>query len=135
MKEKQLRMTTNNLEVRMNNEENSMILEGYAATYDNPTVLYEIDGIQYNEVIDRGAFDEMDFKDCCLKYNHSNNVPILARTRGGSLELILDDIGLRFKANLFNTSGSKANPFSLEDRASPLNFNKTLLYFICNTPF
>ena len=107
MKGKQLRMTTNNLEVRMNNEENSMILEGYAATYDNPTVLYEIDGIQYNEVIDRGAFDEMDFKDCCLKYNHSNNVPILARTRGGSLELILDEIGLRFKANLFNTQTSR----------------------------
>ena len=49
----------------------------------------------------------MDFKDCCLKYNHSNNVPILARTRGGSLELILDDIGLRFKANLFNTQTSR----------------------------
>lgn len=107
MKEKQLRMTSNNLEIRMNNEDNSMVLEGYAATYDNPTVLYEIDGIQYNEVVDRGAFDGMDFKDCCLKYNHSNNVPILARTRGGSLELTVDEIGLRFRANLFNTQASR----------------------------
>lgn len=107
MKEKQLRMTSNNLEIRMNNEDNSMVLEGYAATYDNPTVLYEIDGIQYNEVVDRGAFDSMDFKDCCLKYNHSNNVPILARTRGGSLELTVDEIGLRFRANLFNTQASR----------------------------
>lgn len=104
--EKQMRMTINNLEIRMS-EDNSMVLEGYAATYDNPTVLYEFDGIAYNEVIDRGAFNGMDSKDCCLKYNHSNNVPILARTRGGSLELIVDDIGLRFKANLFNTQSSR----------------------------
>lgn len=107
MKEKQMRMTSNNLEIRMNDEDKSMVLEGYAATYDNPTVLYEIDGIEYNEVIDRGAFDGMDSKDCCLKYNHSSNVPILARTRGGSLELTVDDIGLRFRAKLFNTQSSR----------------------------
>lgn len=107
MKEKQMRMMSNNLEVRMNNEDDSMILEGYAATYDNPTVLYEFDGIEYHEVIDRGAFDNMDSKDCCLKYNHSNNVPLLARTRGGSLELSVDEIGLRFKAKLFDTQVSR----------------------------
>lgn len=104
---KETRILSSNLEVRSNEEENSMILEGYAATFDNPTCLYEYDGVKYNEVIDRGAFDEMDSKDCCLKYNHSDNVPILARTRGGSLELIVDDIGLRFRAKLFNTQTSR----------------------------
>lgn len=104
---KEMRILSSNLEVRSNEEENSMILEGYAATFDNPTCLYEYDGVKYNEVIDRGAFDEMDSKDCCLKYNHSDNVPILARTRGGSLELIVDDIGLRFRAKLFNTQTSR----------------------------
>lgn len=96
---KQTRMT----EMRMTANGDSMILEGYAATYDSPTILYEIDGIKYKEVIDRGAFDAMNSKDCCLKYNHSDSVPILARTRGGSLELYPDEIGLRFKATLFDT--------------------------------
>ena len=107
MTEKQMRIMNNNLEVRMNDEDHSMILEGYAATYDNPTVLYEYDGVEYYEVIERGAFDNIDSKDCCLKYNHSNNIPLLARTRGGSLELFVDDIGLRFKAKLFETQTSR----------------------------
>ena len=104
---KEMRILSSNLEVRSNDENNEMILEGYAATFDNPTCLYEYDGVKFNEVIDRGAFDEMDSKDCCLKYNHSDNVPILARTRGGSLELTVDNIGLRFKAKLFNTQTSR----------------------------
>ena len=104
---KEMRILSSNLEVRSNDEDNEMILEGYAATFDNPTCLYEYDGVKFNEVIDRGAFDEMDSKDCCLKYNHSDNVPILARTRGGSLELTVDNIGLRFKAKLFNTQTSR----------------------------
>ena len=98
-------------EIRMSQLENisqdEMVIEGYAATFDQPTVLYEIDGIEYKEVIERGAFDEADFKDCCLKYNHNDSVPILARTRGGSLELFVDDVGLRFKATLFNTQPAK----------------------------
>ena len=104
---KEMRILSSNLEVRSNDENNEMILEGYAATFDNPTCLYEYDGVKFNEVIDRGAFDEMDSKDCCLKYNHSDNVPILARSRGGSLELTVDNIGLRFKAKLFNTQTSR----------------------------
>lgn len=103
---KQTRVVAIQLEVRSENE-NEMYLEGYAATFDNPTCLYEIDGVTYNEVIDRGAFDSMNSKDCCLKYNHSNNVPILARTRGGSLELEVDSVGLKFKARLFNTQAAR----------------------------
>lgn len=104
--EKQNRTSTKNIEIRMN-EENEMILEGYAATFDDETVLYEYDGVQYKEIIDRGAFDGMNSKDCCLKYNHANNVPVLARTRGGSLELSVDNVGLFFRAKLFNTQTSR----------------------------
>lgn len=84
-------------------ENNQMILEGYAAVFDSPTK-YEICGLEYTEVIARGAFDGAIMKDCCLKYNHNDAALILARTRGGSLELTVDNIGLRFKAKLFNTS-------------------------------
>ena len=103
---KEQRIMLNQLEVRQSDDQ-EMILEGYAATYDQPTVLYEFDGVEYKEVIARGAFDEMDSKDCCLKYNHSDNVPLLARTKGGSLELSVDNHGLFFRAKLINTQAAK----------------------------
>lgn len=87
-----------------NTDNDSMKLSGHAAVYDSPTVLWEYNGVKYKEVIARGAFDNTDMKDCCLKYNHSNDIPILARYRGGSLILSLDDIGLKWDANLFDTS-------------------------------
>lgn len=86
---------------------NEMILEGYAAVFDKPTVLFEDNGIEYKEVIDRNAFANTDMKKCCLKYNHESNVPVLARVRGGSLELSVDDYGLKFRARLFNTQTSR----------------------------
>ena len=103
---KETRIAINKLEVRQS-EDDSMILEGYAAMYDKETVLYEYDGVEYKEIIDRGAFDTMNSKDCCLKYNHSNSIPILARTRGGSLELSVDNQGLFFRANLFNIQAAR----------------------------
>lgn len=103
---KEQRITLNNFEIRQS-ETDEMILEGYAATFDSPTVLYKIGDTEYKEVIERGAFDEMDYKDCCLKYNHSDNVPLLARTKGGSLELSIDNKGLFFRAKLFETQSAK----------------------------
>ena len=57
---KEQRIILNNLEVRQS-ENDEMILEGYAATFDEPTVLFKIDETEYKEVIERGAFDEMDY--------------------------------------------------------------------------
>lgn len=79
-----------------------MTLDGYAATLDSPTVLYEIDGIEYKETLDRNAFVGTDMSDCCLKYNHFDGQPPLARVRGGSLQLSVDVYGLKFNANLFD---------------------------------
>lgn len=106
MMEKEQRIMLNQLEARQN-ENDEMILEGYAATYEQPTVLYKIGETEYKEVIEKGAFDEMDYSDCCLRYNHSESVPFLARTKGGSLELRTDEKGLHFKATLFKTSAAK----------------------------
>ena len=87
-----------------NQSDKEMFLSGYAATFNQPTILYKFDGIELKEVILPEAFNDTDMKDCCLKYNHSDNVPILARSRGGSLQLGTDQYGLKFDANLFNTS-------------------------------
>ena len=43
------------------NNEEEMIVEGYAVVFNQPTVLYvDWDGIEYKEIIDRHAFDETD---------------------------------------------------------------------------
>lgn len=89
----------------LSDENGEMILEGYAAVFDQPTVLFtDANGNEFKEVISRDAFNNTDMSKCCLKYNHESSVPVLARVRGGSLELNVDDYGLHFRAKLFNTS-------------------------------
>lgn len=98
-------------EVQLRNavaEENDgkMVLEGYAVVFDSPTVLYtDSDGNECKEVISKDVFDGADMSDCCLKYNHGGM--LLARVRGGSLKLTVDDYGLYFRAELFDTQLSR----------------------------
>lgn len=88
-------------------DQNEMIVEGRAIVYDSPTVMYEIDGIKYYEVIQRGALDGTDLKDVPFKYNHSDSVMVMARTRNKTLELIPDDQGLLVRAKLANTTAGR----------------------------
>lgn len=81
-----------------------MIVEGRAIVYDSPTLMYEIDGRKYYEVIQKGALNGADLKDVPFKYNHSDSVMIMARTRNKTLELIPDDKGLKIRAKLANTT-------------------------------
>lgn len=85
-------------------EENQQIVEGYAAIFEEPTVLYEYDGIEYKEVIDRHAFDDADLTDVPFKYNHDDGSMVMARTRNKSLELTVDEHGLKVRANLAKTT-------------------------------
>lgn len=90
------------IEKRDESEDGKMIIEGYAAVYDSPTRIGD-DDWGFDEVIERGAFDEADLRDVPLKYNHENAVPILARTRNKSLTLTPDDKGLKIRAELLDT--------------------------------
>ena len=58
-------------------------VEGYAAVFDQETVLYEYDGIQYKEVIDRNAFSGAEMRDVVMNFNHGGK-PV-ARTKNGTL--------------------------------------------------
>ena len=80
--------------------DNGMILEGKAITFDSPTVLYEIAGVQYKEVINNRALDHTDLSDVVLRYNHTGTFTVLARTRNKSLELIKQPDGLYIRAKL-----------------------------------
>lgn len=90
-------------ELRTLQEENDeMIVEGYATVFEKETDLGWC-----KEIIDRNAFTECDMSDCVLKYNHNDNCLILARTRNKSLELTLDDKGLKIRAKLIDTTQNK----------------------------
>ena len=88
-------------------DDGEMIVEGRAVVYESPTVMYEIDGVKYYEVIARGALDGADLRDVPFKYNHSNSVMVMARTRNKTLELIPDDQGLLVRARLANTTAGR----------------------------
>lgn len=87
--------------------QDQLIVEGYAAVFEQPTVLFEYDGVQYREVIDRDAFVGVDLSDVPLKYNHSDNFLVLARTRNRTMDLAVDNIGLGVRANLANVTAGR----------------------------
>ena len=87
-------------------ENDEMIVEGYAIRFNEPAIFY-IGGEEYREVIDRRALDHADLSDVPFKYNHSDNVMIMARTRNKTLELIKDDKGLFIRAKLANTTAGR----------------------------
>lgn len=93
----------NDVEIRkIEAEDESMVIEGYAVVFESPATYYG-----ETEIIDRHAFDECDMSDVVLRYNHNDNNYVLARTRNKSLELSIDDKGVYFKANLIPTTTNK----------------------------
>ena len=77
------------------------IVTGYASTFDQPYLLYNGDGWQYWEVVDRSAFDSTDMSDVIMQYDHEGRV--FARTRNNTLEVYPDDEGLFIQADLGGT--------------------------------
>lgn len=76
-------------------------VEGRAATFDSPTVLFEWDGVEYREQIAPGAFDGCAMEDVIFNYNHGGHV--LARTRNSTLALEVREDGLYMRARLDGT--------------------------------
>lgn len=98
-----------NIEPRTEQREDGsedMIIEGYATVFNERTLIGSED-YGFYEVIDRDAFKDSDMKDVPLKYNHTDAVPILARTRNGSLSLNVDDKGLKIRAKLLDTQDAR----------------------------
>ena len=76
------------------NDEDKMLIEGYAITYDQPAT-HQSGSRKFTETIKKGSLDKTDMKDVPLRYNHNDSFMIMARTRNKSLSLIKDDIGLK----------------------------------------
>lgn len=93
MKNKEVRCF--DLEMRtIDDEESKMIIEGYPVIFNSPATH------GYTEIIMPTAFDKTDMSDVVLRYNHNDSFICLARTRNKSLELTVDEKGLKMKAEL-----------------------------------
>ena len=83
------------------NNTDELLLRGSPILFDTPTVICEIDGIEYKEVIARGALNECDMSDFIFNRNHgSNDSTVYARNRNGSLEYSITDRALEIAAHL-----------------------------------
>ena len=89
--ENQLRREVRSMPVSIDDsQDEKMLIQGYAIRFNEPAV-FKFDGVEYREVIDPRALDKTDMKDIPLKYNHSDNVMVMARTRNKTLQLIKDE--------------------------------------------
>ena len=95
-------MRISELRALQNTSEDEMIIEGYAAVFETETDLGWC-----KEIISRDAFNNCNMSDCVLKYNHNDNCLILARTRNKSLELTVDNHGLKIRATLIDTTQNR----------------------------
>jgi hypothetical protein len=85
-------VSTSTIEARSDSDD--MIIEGYAALYDNETNIGP-----FKETIARGAFDDVMQNDVRALLNHNPDF-ILGRSGAGTLELELDDTGLKYRVHL-----------------------------------
>lgn len=87
--------------VEMRAVEDGMIVDGYAATFNQPYTLWESDGYTVREQISPTAFDNTDMSDVIMQYDHEGRV--FARISNGTLELSTDNHGLHVRADLSGT--------------------------------
>ena len=87
--------------VREAGDEDRMIVEGYASTFNQPYLLYDSRDFKIVEQIAPAAFAACDMTDVIMQYNHEGRV--FARNKNGTLTLEVDAIGLKITADLGGT--------------------------------
>lgn len=87
-------------DLRASDENNEHIIEGYAALFENSTLIWNY----FEETIARGAIKDEALEDVLFLVNHDGNKLALARSRrnnsNSSLQLKVDEKGLHFKTKL-----------------------------------
>ena len=91
-------------------DDEKMVVEGYATTFNEPYHLYDTYNnmgaeCEVKEQVDRHAFDRTDFGDCIMQYDREGVV--FARLSNKTLELDVDDKGLKVRAFLGGTSNGR----------------------------
>jgi uncharacterized protein len=104
LKNKEIRFST--IESTSADEAEKMIVEGYAIVFDQETLIGDSE-YGFIEVINKSALESANLQDVPLKYNHTDDRLILARTRNGSLTFTIDDYGLKIRAELIDTQSNR----------------------------
>ena len=87
-------------------EEKDYIVEGYATTFGDSYELYRDGNYIVMENVDKDAFKNTDMSDVIFQIDHEGRV--YARNRNGSLNLKVDEHGLKTRANLGLTESSRS---------------------------
>lgn len=82
-------------------EEKTMVVEGYASTFNEPYELYSDGEVRILEQVDPKAFEEADMSDVIFQYDHRGRV--FARMSNGTLDVNPDEHGLAIRADLGGT--------------------------------
>ena len=93
-------------EVELIEENEKMILEGYAIIYNEETLIGS-EEYGFIESISPDAITEDAIRDVPMKYNHMDSFLIIARTKNESLQLTSDEHGLKVRAELLDTQHNK----------------------------
>lgn len=80
-------------------------VEGYATTFDKPYCIGEYEGVQYYEMVERGALDGADVTDVIFQYDHTGKV--FARQSNKTLIIEPDAHGIFTCADLSMSNGAK----------------------------
>ena len=87
-------------------ERNEYLVEGYATTFGDPYLLFNWEGNDYYEVIDRDAIDQStNMEDIIFQYDHDGMV--YARGHNNTLSVFPDDHGLFVQADLSKTADAR----------------------------
>ena len=87
-------------------ESTDYIVEGYATTFGDTYELFRDGNYVVMENVDRDAFKNTDMSDVIFQIDHEGRV--YARNRNGSLNLKVDEHGLKTRANLGLTESSRS---------------------------
>ena len=105
-------MTNDKYERRMldiratDSEDGKMTIEGYAIVFNQPAT-HKYGTRSFTETIKKGALAKTDMKNVPLRYNHNDNVMVMARTKNKSLRLTVDEKGLKIEADLLDTQSNR----------------------------
>lgn len=98
------RLDAADFQVRSEADDQPVIVEGYAAKFDEWTVLWNYSDQEVREIIRPGAFQNAiaEKQDVRALIDHNPSL-LLGRTQSGTLELSEDEIGLSFRLTLAKT--------------------------------
>lgn len=92
--------------LKLNNENDEMVLEGYAIVFNKEALIGD-EKHGFLETVEPSALINTNMKDVPLKYNHQDNFLVIARTRNSSLSLDVDEVGLKVTAKLLDTASNQ----------------------------